>query len=383
MALLLSVLTVLGLLQAIAGWLLVRHVTSLRKPDRAALAPISVLKPLYGDEPLLEEALASLCTQNYPCFQVVFGVQNHSDAALATVARLQARFPECDIAVVVDGSAPGRNRKVANLCSMFPAARHDLLVIADSDVHAEPDYLHYLAAALSAPGIGLATTLYTGLPAAATLVGRLGAGGITHSFLPGAALGRALGRQDALGATLALRRETLAAIGGFAALRDELADDNVMGRRVRELGLGIGLAATIPATTVPETTLTALFQHELRWARTIRAISPLAFVASSVQYPLVWAMLAWLFAGFSVSATALVLVAWGVRAVAARGIDRALALTGERAATLWHLPLRDLMSMGVLLVAHAGNKVEWRGQKMRAGRPAKTLATEQLGIERI
>ena len=124
---------------------------------------MTVLKPLHGDEPLLEEALASVCRQDYPAWQVVFGVQDAADTALPVVRRLQARFPDCDIAVVVDPTPHGPNRKVANLINMLPAAKHDVLVIADSDVHVAPDWLRRLVAALEGPGMGLVTTVYTGL----------------------------------------------------------------------------------------------------------------------------------------------------------------------------------------------------------------------------
>ena len=235
-----------------------------------------------------------------------------ADTALPVVRRLQARFPDCDIAVVVDPTAHGPNRKVANLINMLPAAKHDALVIADADVHVAADWLWRLVAALEAPGVGLVTTVYTGLPAHGPLpptpsrkgrgslplaVSRLGAMQINHYFLPGALLARAMGRQDCLGATMALRRETLERIGGFAALVNHLADDNVLGRLVQGLGLRVALADTVPATTVPETTLGALWRHELRWARTIRALVPVQFAASVLQYPLVWAVLAVLLAG--------------------------------------------------------------------------------------
>ena len=186
-----------------------------------------------------------------------------------------------------------------------------------------------------------------------------------------ALLARALGHQDALGATMALWRQTLAAVGGFTALRNHLADDNVLGRKVRQQGLAIGLAATVPATTVPETRPAALFRHELRWARTIRSLSPLAFAASALQYPLAWTLLV-----LSASAGWAVLLlltaaAWMVRGGVARRIDRSLGLVAQgRAAPvpLWLLPLRDLMLMAVLLASYAGNQVEWRGRMMRTER---------------
>ena len=247
---------------------------------------------MHGDEPLLEQALASVCAQDYPEYQVVFGVSDAADPALSVVARLRARFPECDIAVVVDPARHGTNGKVGNLINMLPRAKHAVLAIADSDLHVQPDYLARLADALAEPGTGLVTTLYTGLPAGRRLAQRLGATQITHYFLPGALLARAMGRQDCLGATMMLRRSTLERIGGLQALADHLADDQVLGRLVAALGLGVRLAVTVPATTVPETRLRDLLRHELRWARTIRALEPAAFAASVLQYPLFWAMLA-------------------------------------------------------------------------------------------
>ena len=372
-----------GLAQILAGLGLVRRFRATPPPEPASLPGISVLRPLYGDEALLEDALASACAQDYPRFQVVFGVQDPADPALRTARRIAARFPGCDIAVVVDDTAQGANRKVANLMNMLPAARHEVIVIAYSDVHAAPDYLRRIAAALQAPGVGMATMPYVGRPATRTLAARMGASAITHGMLPGALLARRLGRQDALGATMALRRETLEATGGFAALRDALADDNLLGRAVRRLGLRIALAATVPATTVPETRLRDLFRHELRWARTIRSLAPLPYAASIVQYPLAWALLAVLLAGGADWTVAAFALAWAIRAAAARGIERALDLGGADCVALlpWHLPLRDLMSVGVLVASFLGDEVDWRGRTMRAGKALGLGAT--LGVERI
>src|SRR6478736_3749723 len=154
-----------GLIQALAGLVLVNRFDSLAtRTAGAAEPPVTVLKPLHGGEPLLEEALSSVCRQVYPSWQVVFGVNDPADLALPVVRRLQARFPACDIAVVVDPTPHGPNRKVANLINMLPAAKHDVLVIADSDVHVAADWLRRLVAALEGPGVGVVTTVYTGLP---------------------------------------------------------------------------------------------------------------------------------------------------------------------------------------------------------------------------
>jgi ceramide glucosyltransferase len=354
-------------------------------PDRP---PVTVLKPLHGDEPMLEAALTTLCRQHYPAFQILFGVQDAADPAVAVVRRLQARFPALDIVLSVDPTLHGRNRKVGNLINMMALARHAVLVIADADIHVRADYLDRLVAALQQPGVGLVTTLYAGLPRSDAgpppLPARFGATQITHGFLPGALLARALGRQDCLGATMCLRRDDLDRIGGFPALVDHLADDNVLGRRITAIGLRVALAQTLTLTTVPETTMRALFQHELRWARTIRALEPLGFAASVLQYPLAWGLLAILLSGFALWSIFAFLLAWVLRSAAALGVDTALAALWTRephghhdgeatalafSAPVWLLPVRDVLSVVVMLVSYGGRHVLWRGYGLHADTP--------------
>jgi ceramide glucosyltransferase len=241
---------------------------------------------------------------------------------------------------------------------MLPFARHDVLVVSDSDMHVAPDYLARVAEALAVPGTGLVTSIYTGLPARDRLSAQLGAAYINQIFAGGALVGRYLGRQDCLGATMALHRETLARIGGFAALSPYVADDGVLGRLVRELGLTVGLAATVPATTVADIGMRTLFRHELRWARTIRAMEPYLFVLSLLQYPSFWAMLAAALTGGDIWAMALLAGVLAVRCGAGRGMEYAL---GAARTPLWLAPLRDTISVVVTGVAYMGNDVAWRG----------------------
>jgi ceramide glucosyltransferase len=375
-----AVLAGAGLIQALVASRLVKSFAAKPGESPALRPPVTVLKPLHGDEPLLEAALTSLCAQDYPDWQIVCGVQDAADPAADIVRRLQARFPRVDIALVVDSTLHGANRKVGNLINMLQTAHHDVLVIADSDVHVRPDYLDRLVAALQQPGVGLVTTLYAGLPTGGQPA-RLGATQITHGFLPGALLARAMGRQDCLGATMCLRRSDLEHIGGLHSLVDHLADDNVLGRRIAALGLRVALAKTVPLTTVPEATIRALFRHELRWARTIRALEPAGFAASVLQYPLAWGLLTMLLAGGALWSIGLFLVAWVARAVAAIGVDNALLplWTSERGSNdqaalafscpVWLLPLRDILSMAVLLASYGGRQVDWRGHGLRADTP--------------
>ncbi len=359
-----------GLLQAAAGWRALSRFHARPAPAAPSLPPITVLKPLHGDEPLLEQALATFCVQDYPDFQIVFGLQDPADPALAVLHRLRARFPALDMAVVVDPTPHGANRKIANLLNMMPSARHDMLVIADSDIHAAPDYLRHLAAALSDPRCGLATTLYAGLPASGHLPARLGAAYINHGFLPGALMARALGRQDCLGATMALSRATLDSVGGLDALSAHLADDAVLGHLVARQGLEVRLAATIPSTTVPEARMARLFHHELRWARTIRALAPVGFLLSAVQYPLAWALLAVALSGAPPWSLAVLACAWAGRAAIGRRVDRLLQRAGALPrgvfSPMWLVPIRDVLSVVVMLASYADNRVAWRGQTLRA-----------------
>ncbi len=353
-----------GLGQALAGQVMLRRF--LRGTPQHGSAAVSVLKPVGGDEPLLEAALETLFRQEHPEFQIVFGVQDPADPALAVIERLCARHPARDVALVISAARHGTNGKVANLINMLPAARHATLVVADADVHAPPDWLADVVARLEAPQIGLVTALYTGLPATHGLVGTLGAMAISHGFLPGSLLARALGRQDCFGATMALRRATLAAIGGFTALADHLADDNVLGVLVKRQGLGIALARTVVATTVGETDLVALLRHELRWARTIRRLEPWGHAASVLQFPLFWAALAALADG---RFAALFVAAWAIRALLARAAGRALDAAPSPAGSwlpIWLWPLRDLLSVVVWGASFLSDTVSWRGALLRA-----------------
>jgi ceramide glucosyltransferase len=375
LAIIAALLAGAGLAQAIAGYIAVRKFASaplVPQPD--SWPAITLLKPLHGDEPMLEQALASVCMQDYGTYQIVFGVQSPTDTALPVLERLRQRFPHRDITVVVDPTPHGSNRKVANLINMFPSAKHDVLVIADSDVHCAPDYLERIAATLAIPDTGMATVLYGGIAASRSLAGLLGSSWINHNVVPGVLMARGLGRQDSLGATMALRRETLSAIGGLPALVNHLADDNILGQLVLGRGLAVRMVDAVTVTTVPETKLAELFSHELRWARTILTMAPTGYAMSVIQFVLFWAALAIVLSGGSAWSLELFLAAWGVRAATAVGVDRTLGLVKSGLATaapIWLLPLRDVMSMTIMLASYGGDQVEWRGQVMSTGRTTR------------
>ena len=342
-----------------AWWFARRHIA-----PPAEQPPVSVLKPLYGAEPGLYENLLSFVDQDYPEVQVVFGVRNPDDGALPIARQVIAERPASDTALVVDSRVSGRNLKVANLVNMLPAARHDILVFADADMRVGRDYLASVTAPLGDPAIGLVTCLYKGLPNEATPLGglwsRLGALHINYEFLPSALIGEALSAGGGcFGATIALRRSVLDLIGGLAVVRDELADDHRIGAAVREAGLAVALSPYLVQTSVSERSFRELWQHELRWARTVRLMAPVGFAGSIVTHAVAIAALAVPICGFSLTSLGFLAISCVLRWASAAAIACVLRLpmTG-----LWLLPLRDLLSFAVFIGSFCGRNVSWRDQ---------------------
>ena len=352
-----------------AGWVTRRFAA--RAPRRIGqLPPASILKPLCGEDPDLYENLASFCRQDYPAFQIVFGVQDPADPAIAVVRHLMAEFPARDLTLVVERRHDGGNLKVANLQNMLPAARHEIIVIADSDMRVSQGYLAAVTAPLLDPATGLVTCLYRGVPDAGGW-SRLGAVHINHGFLPQALVAETLGASGGcFGATIALHRDTLAAIGGFAAIADRLADDHALGAGVRRLGRAVVLSPHIVDNIIAEHSLVALFRHELRWARTIRAVAPAGFLGSVVTQPMVLALAALALGMQPVAAPAMLLASLLCRGIMARMVDHALGLPRT---PLWLLPGRDLLSFAVFVASFFTRKVAWRDRIFRIGRNGQLI----------
>jgi ceramide glucosyltransferase len=328
-------------------------------PDRPA---ISVLKPLHGAEPGLYENLRSFAEQDYPALQIVLGVNDPADSALPAARTLIRDLPACDIALVVDPRANGSNGKVANLENMLEVARHDILVLADSDMRVDRRYLAEITAPLHDPLTGVVTCLYKGASTGG-MWSELGALHISFGFLPSALVAEALGLGGGcFGATIALRRETLERIGGLAPLRNELADDHRIGDEVRALGLAVVLSPYIVEARVSEPSFSSLGQHELRWARTVRAVAPVGFAGSILSQPAALAALGAAVTGFGSTACLFLLTSCVLRWASARVIAAALGVAPAR---LWLLPLRDALSFAVFVASFFGRTVLWRDQAFR------------------
>lgn len=330
-----------------------------RLPIPPERPPISVLKPLHGEEPGLYENLRSFVEQDYPTVQIVLGANNANDGALPVADALIRDIPAAEIALVVGAPVKGSNLKVANLENMLPAARHDILVISDSDMRVDRRYLGAVAAPLHDPSIGLVTCLYKGVSTGGKW-SELGALHINFGFLPSALVAAALGIDlGCFGATIGLRRDTLCRIGGFAPVRDELADDQRIGEAVRALGLAVMLSRYLVEARVSEPSFAALWRHELRWARTVRTITPAGFVGSVLTHVVAIAALGAVATGFGLTASIFLGISLLLRWATAGVIAGALGFAAKR---LWLLPVRDTLSFAVFVASFFGRAVFWRDQ---------------------
>jgi len=320
---------------------------------------VSVLKPLHGDEPGLYENLRSFAEQDYPHLQIVLGVNDPQDGALPAAHALVRDLPAHDIAVVINPRVMGSNQKVANLENMLEAARHGVLVLADSDMRVDRGYVSAVTAPLHDQQTGVVTCLYKGMSTGGKW-SELGAMQINFGFLPGALVAEALGLGGGcFGATIALRRETLERIGGLARVRDELADDHRIGDEVRALGLSVVLSTYLVEARVFELSLADLWRHELRWARTIKAMAPAGFAGSVLSHPLAIAAIAAAATGFGLTPTLFLVISCVLRWATARVIADALGVPPTKP---WLLPVRDALSSAVFVASFFGRTVFWRDQ---------------------
>jgi ceramide glucosyltransferase len=349
-----------------------RTPTTVRSRDEVS-GSVSVLKPLCGSEPRLYSNLETFCAQTHPSFQLLFGVQSATDPAINIVRRLARAWPQRDIELVIDGTTHGGNRKVANLINLAARAKHDLIVIADSDIAVEPDYLVRVTAPLADPDVGVVTCLYR-----ARRVGgfwsRLGALFIDEWFAPMVHVANMFGHgRFGFGATLALKRDTLAKSGGFEALRDCLADDYWLAEHVRALGLRTVLSDVIVATDVTERNPASLWRRETRWLRTIRSINPLGFAFLCLTFTTPWLLTSALLGmGFEHGTEPTRVIADTIVDLSTSlGLSARLVLHW-RSARSWRafcrdlplIALRDALMCLQWIAASFGSSVVWRGVRM-------------------
>jgi len=330
-----------------------------RQPESDAagdLPAVTLLVPLHGDEPGLEENLRAFALQDYPVCQLVLGVARADDRALTIAQRVAAALPDRNIEIDV-GEVPGAsNPKIANVLSMMRLVRHKVLILADSDTRVNPAYVRSVTAPLHQPGVGVVTCLFAGVPDT-TFSAKLGAMFMNEQFIPSVLVNSLFGPpRHCLGPTNAVRSAVLSAIGGFEALAPHLADDFMLGNFVAARGLRVVISRYVVRTMVSDSSLATLWNHELRWHRTIRAVQPAGYAGMFLTYPVPLALLAFLLAPRPARAVALCVAAL-LRIALQRVSGRAF---GVASAPAWLVLPRDLFGIAVWACGLAGKAVRWR-----------------------
>jgi ceramide glucosyltransferase len=341
----------------------------------AAQPPVTVLKPLHDAEPGLPTRLAAFCRQDYRApIQILCGAQRHDSPAAAVVRTMEASFPAMGIDLVVEPRSHGVNRKVSNLINMMPRARHDTLVLSDSDIVVGPGYLRALTALLASPRVGAVTCLYHGVGGEGPWT-RLSALAINLQFLPQAIAAVSLGlAKPCCGATIALRRSTLDRIGGFGALADVLADDHAIGIAVRSAGYDVVTAPFLVGHRCFEASLRQLLRHQMRVARTIKSIYPIAYAGTIVTHPWPLALLA-LLSGSSTAALVVVAVLLS-RMTLCRCVEWRFGLPRQNYLLI---PVHDLIAFGIYATSFFGATVYWRGADYRVAADGTLVEGHDLG----
>jgi ceramide glucosyltransferase len=332
--------------------------------SKQALPPVSILKPLKGIDPDIYESFRSHCLQDYPQYEIIFGVSDCSEPAIVTVKQLQHEFPNRAIRLVVCDKIIGTNVKVSNLQQMVQWARYEHLIVNDGDIRVEKDYLRGVITPLEDERVGMVTCLYRGV-AAHTLGSRMESLGISTDFCAGVLVARQLegGLGFGLGSTLAFRRRDLERIGGFESIVDYLADDYELGRRIAGLSLQVQLSDVVVETYLPAYHLKEFLAHQLRWARAVRDSRMGGYIGLMATFGLMWALL-------NLAAASAAPWAWAVlggvvllRVAVALAVGKSVLHDVHVLKTLWLLPLRDLIAVVVWITSFFGHTVTWRGDR--------------------
>jgi len=326
---------------------------------------VSILKPVKGMDAQSFDNFASFCLQEYPCLQIIFAVASGDDPVIPVIRRLMTEFPYVDIELVFDPAIHGPNYKVSNLINAFPRAKHDIIIVCDSDIRVPKEYLQEVCALFTDPKVGLVASLYrsSAIEGTATAIEALG---FSCEMVPNVMVALKLeGLSFALGASMAVRRGALAAIGGFPALVDYLADDYQLGNKIHRAGYRLELSACFVESIMHRESLRTVLSRQLRWARTMRVSRTAGYLASGLIQPVPAAVLALIATNASWAGIAAVALLYTVRAVVATLFSRRYVRDRLLPRYLWLLPVRDLFSFGTWALSFLGNRVRWRGHLFR------------------
>jgi ceramide glucosyltransferase len=337
-----------------------------RRRKIASYSPaVSLLKPVRGVDFGSYENFASFCRQEYPEYEILFAVADQADPAVPLIRRLIAEFPRCRIRLLVGSEQLGSNRKVNKLARLAREAQHDVLVLTDGDVRVGPEYLREVVAPFADKQVGAVTSFYRGI-AEKNLGAELEAIGAASDFFAGVLMANWMeGITFGLGASIVTTKEWIEKIGGFAAIADMHSDDYELGHRIAKAGGNVLLSREAVWTMYPAQTARGFWQHQVRWARTVRLCRPLSFAGLIFTHGLPWAVLAaFLAPAPRIGATYLLAylllrltMAWTVGVWGVR--DDVLRRN------LWLVPLRDAIYFVVWLASFASNRIHWGGEEFR------------------
>lgn len=350
-----------------------------RKPSPSGnwIPPVSILKPVKGLDEEAFENFVSFCRQDYPVYEVLFGVESKEDPVVPIIQRLIQAFPERDIQLIVVESVRAVNQKVGVLAALTQRARHDLLVISDSDIRVPPNYLKEIGAPFQEPKIGMVTCLYRA-PGAKNLPAALESFMIHLDFFPAVLVAERLeGLGFGLGATMAIRRSALSSIGGFEKLSDYLADDYLLGRLIHQAGYRLVLSTLIVDIIQQRLGVAGFLKHQLRWARTYKACRPKGYFASILTHGVFFSMIYLLISGFSSLSWMLLSITGGVRLLMAVLISRRYLKERDWVLTLLLLPVEEILAVGIWGLAFLGNKVSWKEKTFRLERDGRMIRVER------
>jgi ceramide glucosyltransferase len=351
-----------------------------RIPQPEFMPAVSILKPLRGVDPQMYESFRSHCVQDYPDYEIIFGVNDADDPAAEAVHQLMREFPSCRIQLVICPEVLGTNRKTSNVVQMLRHAHHDYILINDSDIYVTPDYLRRVMAPFVNPEVGMVTCPYRGIPAD-TLGSKLESLGISTDFFAGVFTAWKIesGLHFALGSTLAMSRTALEMIGGLEPLVDYLADDFELGSRIAQAGFEVELVDLVVETHLPAYSFRGFFEHQMRWARSTRDSRRRGYIGILLTFGVPWALLAALLSQGAWWSWALLGTAALLRAAVAFRVGQVVH-DGSILRLLWLVPLRDLIAFWVWFASFTGHKVHWRGEVfiLEDGkiRPAREMAPQ-------
>jgi ceramide glucosyltransferase len=324
---------------------------------------VSILKSLRGVDPNMYEAFRSHCMQDYADYEIIFGVSDAHDEAIGLVEKLKVEFPQRRIQLVMADMSLGANGKVSTLAQMLPHASFEYLVVNDSDIKVDRDYLQRIMAPLANARAGMVTCLYRGIPAN-SVGSRMESLGISSDFMPGVLTSRLLeGVKFGLGATLAFSRQALERVGGFEAFVDYLADDYELGAQITAAGHEVVIAETVVDTDVPRYSFREFIRHQLRWARAVRDSRRWGYLGLGITHALPWAILALVFSGGDSWMWMLFAVVLVLRFAVAVVVGRSVLKDRAILPWIWLIPFRDVVALSIWMASFGGNTVIWRGMK--------------------